>query len=122
MRCDDVYAVVATTAGAGDRPTLVLGRIQDLSRENGRFFPLAAANGVCCCCLLDPSPAARQGLVYAALQAGTLVVAAVGEVRAILQDWLADGRRRPNLRALPEDDLRATEAELSALLGQQANA
>jgi len=120
-RCDDVYAAVVTTAGGGDRPTLVLGRMSDLSRENGRFFPLAAANGVRCCCLLDPSPAARQGPVCAALQAGTLVVAAVGEVRALLQDWLAEGRR-PNPHALPQDDLHATEAELSALLGQQANA
>ncbi len=122
--CADVYAAVAAAAGAAGRRTLVLGRMQELSRENGRFFPLAAANAVDCCGLLDSGPAVRPGL-GAALQAGARLVGAAGDVRAILRDWLAagQGQARPrNLPDLQEDDLHATEAELSALLGQQANA
>jgi hypothetical protein len=122
--CDDVYAAVAALAGAGDRRTLVLGRLQELAREKGRFFSLAAANAARCCCLLEAGPAVRQSAVCAALRAGAYVVGATGEVRAVVQDWLADGQRPPrhrNLQGVQEDDFHATEAELSALLGQ-ANA
>ena len=123
--CHDVYAAVAETAGTSGRRTLILGRMRELSRENGRLFPLAAANAACCCCLLDAGMTAGQGMVFAALKAGAAVVGETQEVRAALQDWLASGKHRPrraDLGDLQEDDLRATEAELSALLGQQAHA
>jgi len=61
----------------------------------------------------------------AALRAGAVVAGESQEVRAVLEDWLAGGGRRsgrPDLRDLLDDDLRATPAELSALLGHKTDA
>ncbi len=55
-----------------------------------------------------------------AVRAGAAIVSDAGEVRAVLKDWLATGGHRTvrkSLYDLAEEDLRATEAELTALLG-----
>ncbi len=123
--CRDVYAAVVEAAGARGRRTLILSQMRELSRENGRFFSLAAANDARCCCLLDAGVTVGRGVVCAALQAGAAVVGAAPEVRTVLRGWLADGEsssRDLDLGNLQDDDLRATEAELRALLGRQVHA
>ena len=128
--CENVYAAVVAVAQAAGRRILVVGQIQELAVENGAFFGISVAHAARCCCLLDPGRAAGAQDLLAALRANATMVGALPEVRAVLQDWLATaeppsaprhGRgtehtQRP-VREETYDDLRATEAELSALLG-----
>ena len=61
--CGDVYAAVAHLGRVVGRRVLAVGTMQELARENGIFFRIAAAHGISCCCLLDPTgPVGRQGL------------------------------------------------------------
>jgi hypothetical protein len=104
--------------------------MQELAVENGAFFGIGAAHAVRCCCLLDPRRAAGAHDLLAACRANVTIFGAVPEVRAVLQDWLATAEpyraprqewdtphtKRP-VRKETYDDLRATEAEISALLG-----
>jgi hypothetical protein len=144
--CDNVYSAVARMAQAAGRRILVVGPIAELARENGAFFRIAAAHAVRCCCLLDNSGSdgregdphrdpARLGTqdLLAALQAGVTMLGDVQDVRGVLQEWLATAPSRGSSRVGREaspakrrardaagasyEDLRATEAELSALLG-----
>jgi hypothetical protein len=147
VACDDVYAAVTQIAKTADRRLLIAGRIQDLAREKGSFFRIAAAHAVRCCCLLDKAgPAGRAGDslhapshlgprtqdLLAAVHAGAAVLSDARDLRDILEEWLAPARRHDAPRSGPESsqaqrrtrdaddasygDLRATEAELSALL------
>jgi hypothetical protein len=131
--CDNAYAAVAQMAKAAGRRILVVGPIAELARENGAFFRIAAAHAVRCCCLLGKSgPDGRENLL-AALRAGAAILGDAQDVRGVLKEWLrtAPSRGSPHVeqQALPArrraqdaadasfEDLRATEAELSALLG-----
>lgn len=125
VQCADVYAAVAQAARSAGRRVLIVGTMRELARENGRLFPLAATNAVRCCCLLPKGTATGQATVLAALRAGVTVAGQTREVRTILEDWLTGGgprSGRPHRRDLLDDDLRATPAELSALLGQKFDA
>ncbi len=124
VRCEDVYSAVATVARAGARRVFIAGTMRDLAREQGRFFQIAEANGLRCCCLVECGPAVDAGGMQAAIRSGAEIVNDATQVRPIFKDWLAEGSPRSG-RAdagdLMEDDLRATEAELVALLGRQSD-
>lgn len=130
--CDDVYSAVVGLAGQVGRRVLVLGGIRELTRENGAFFSIASAHAVQCCCLLDKSSSAKRRAMLAALRAGASVIGDVQEVGGVLREWLAmagqggspRARNASQTKRLSHDtpgtvyeDLRATEAELNALLG-----
>lgn len=125
VRCDDAYAAVAEMAGLTGRRALIVGTMRELARENGRFFEIAAADAIPCCCLLDPCAATGRDGILTASRAGATVIGDLREAEEVLTEWLAgDGRRPGRLtpQDLLDDDLRATEAELSALLGPQTDA
>ena len=123
--CDDAYSAVAEIGGLADRRALIVGTMRELTRENGRFFELAATDAIRCCCFLDTHTAAGRDGVLSASRAGAAVISDPREAEDVLTEWLADDGRRPG-RLAPQDlldnDLRATEAELSALLGHKTNA
>lgn len=123
--CDDVYSAVAATATTSGRRALVVGPIRELAREGSRFFQIAEMNSLRCCCLLDRGTLAGSVGMLAAARAGAAVVDDAREVRPVFQEWLTTGGHRAVRRSLcdlADEDLRATEAELSALLGQGADA
>ncbi|MGE5295037.1 MAG: hypothetical protein ACM3VT_09425 [Solirubrobacterales bacterium] len=123
--CDDVYSAVAAAARAAGRSALVVGPMRELAREDNRFFQIAEANSLRCCCLLEKGPLADSVGMVTAVRAGAAMVGDARDVRAVLKDWLAtDGHRavRKSLYDLAEEDLRATEAELNALLGRGTDA
>ncbi len=123
--CSDAYSAVAEIGGLSGRRALIVGTMRELTRENGRFFELAAADAIRCCCLLDTRAAAGRDGVLSASRAGAAVISDLREAEEALTEWLAgDGDRPRRLapRDLLDDDLRATEAELRALLGHKTNA
>lgn len=123
--CDDAYSAVAEIGRLADRRALVVGALRELTRENGRFFELAAMDAMRCCCFLDIRTAAGRDGVLSASRAGAVVISDPREAEDVLTEWLAGDGHRPGRLApqdLLDDDLRATEAELSALLGHKTDA
>ncbi len=121
VQCEDVYAAVAASAQASGRQTLVIGALRDLAREDHRFFRIAEANALRCCCLIEKDLGAASRGILAALRTGAAFVENRNQIDAVFSEWLAHGAGRAarvSLRDLMDEDLRATEAELSALLGQ----
>ncbi len=128
--CANVYAAVVTLAQAAGRRVLVVGPIQELAVENGAFLRISAAHAARCCCWLDPGRAAGPPELLTAVRANVTILGAVADLRAVLKDWLtaAEPPETPHpgrgvspakhpVREETYEDLRATDAELSALLG-----
>jgi hypothetical protein len=118
--CADVYGAAAQMATVGPR-ALLAGRIQDLTRGNGILLAFAAARGIRCCCLIERQARPGSACLRAALRAGASLIFETREARAVLADWLA-AAADPAGRALRQEDMAATEAELGALLGQPGEA
>jgi hypothetical protein len=129
VACDDVYAAVVHLAGAAGRRVLVVGGIKELTREHNFFFRIATARAVACCCLLDPTGPVERKSLHATLEAGVKFLDTVADIRRVLKEWLATPPPHASREATPSErrrgatadtsyeELRATEAELSALLG-----
>ena len=125
VQCNDAYVAVAEMAGLSGRRGLIVGTMHELARENGRFFEIAATDAIPCCCLVDSHAASGRDGVLTASRAGATVIGDLREAEEVLTAWLAGNGRRPGRltpQDLLDDDLRATEAELRALLGPQTDA
>ena len=119
--CDDVYATVAELARSASRGALVIGQLRELVKENGRLFRVAVRNGARCCVWLDVEDPGERTEVLGVVRAGASVVERTEEIRGMVEDWLArTGRYLGRTRATDEQWL-ASEAELNALLGQEAD-
>jgi hypothetical protein len=121
--CANVYEAVVAVAQAAGRRILVVGRIRDLAVDNGAFLGISAAHAARCCCLLEADRTAGPQDLLAAARANATIVGAVPGVLTVLEDWSATAGSHPAplakrpVREERYEDLRATEAELSALLG-----
>ncbi len=123
--CDNVYLAVGRLAKNTRRNVLVIGRLEQLSREEGRFFSRMEGIGLFCCCLAGGgSDRRRRRQILAATQAGAFVVNEPAEIGEIIIKLLAGslalslemkGRSGPS--AFIKDEFLTTRAELDALLG-----
>jgi len=121
VRCESVYTATAELVRKGARTALVIGTLRELAAEQGRFFALATRNRARCCAVLDRTETAQPETLLAAVRGGAAVVANVADVRSVLDGWLGEGASRPGGLALADEEYRATEAELKALLGQESD-
>lgn len=122
--CDNVYLAVGRLAKNTRRNVLVIGRLEQLSREEGRFFSRIDGKGLFVCCLAGGDSARRRKQISAAMQAGALVVNEPAEVGEIIIKLLAGSlalslemKGHSGHSALIKDEFLTTRAELDALLG-----
>lgn len=124
--CGDVYSAVGELAKSISGNVLAIGRLEQLSREQGRFFHIASDKGIWCCCLVDGSLIKRHrylGPELTANQAAVSVINEPAQIEQVITRLLAD-----NLASSPckkenkssdfiKDEFLTTKAELDALLG-----
>jgi len=128
VRADDVYSAVGELVRNGRGKTIVVSRIEQLSREQGRFFHIARRNGCSYCCLADGSlgrmrrRAATLGLAAMGMKA--FFVEEPAEVTRVLAGLLEDRRAGPmegkegdKTQLFGSEGYLTTTAELQALLG-----
>ena len=121
IRCADVYSTAAELAKDSRRCLMVVGTLGELAREEGRLFALAETGGARCCCLFDEADGTEREQVLMAVRGGAQLVGQAEELRSALDAWLAAGgcRAEGGDAEFLDEDCRATEAEISALLGQE---
>lgn len=121
-RCDDVYMAAAELALMRSPCILVVGRLCELAKEGGRFFAIAARNEARCCALVDAESPVKRHVVLAAMRAGVSVVGTLDEINGVFDAWLAGGGcHSSDAVVCLDEEYRATEAELNALLGQESD-
>ena len=132
-RCEDVYSSVCKLGEAIGG--VVVGRHEELGREDGRFFDIARMYGFTCCCFVDKNLVSRQRELVKAMERGVLVVTELGEIDEMLMELSSssapykprgrrDAGRGPVGRSvtggasgLLKDEFLMTKAETDALLG-----
>lgn len=119
--CDDVYGAVAELARATRSGALVVGQLRELARENSRFFRVAARNGARCCAWLDDEDALARRMVLHVVRAGVTVIDTLEEIEGMIEIWLARTGGHLGGPGASDQQWRASEAELNALLGQEAD-
>jgi len=127
VRCDDVYSAVGELAKSTDGSVLVIGRLEQLSKEQGRLFHIVSKKGIFCCCLADRNSAqmqrcfGRPELVEKAAE--VFVINEQGQVEKVITKLVADNlamslcRKKNRSAEFIKDDFLTTKAELDALLG-----
>lgn len=122
--CDDVYSAVGELAKSESRNVLVIGRLGQLCKEQGRLFHMACENGYACCCLADADLVRKRKQIFAAIETGAFVINEPEKIREVVTKLLAgSGNGSPEKKAnerttIPiKTEFLTTKAELDALLG-----
>ena len=123
--CGDVYgAVVELAKNNGFANVLVAGRLEQLSREDGRFFQKASDSKSLCVCLADTSSLRKylQSLSFIGTEA--FVITRPTQVKGIVKklllsdrDVLSEEKVNEKASTFNRDEFLTTKAEIDALLG-----
>ncbi len=120
--CGNVYSAASHLAKNTYNNTVVIGRLEQLSREKGRFLQKIREKDIICFCLVDGSSAQKQ--ISAAKQMQAFVINEPAEIGEVMLKLLA-GDLAGSLRkkagsgpsAFIKEGFLPTKAELEALLG-----
>ncbi len=82
--CRDIYEGIANLAQSPARSGLVVGRLEQLSREKGRLFDKAAQAGWECCCLAKRISGNTRTRAIQAMKSGAVVVNDPGQLEGLL--------------------------------------
>jgi len=131
--CPDVYQAVSRLAKTSGN-VLIVGRIEQLSRENGRFFHISGKKKAWCCCLTETNSARQYLRSLSMIGTDAFVINDPAEIEDVLARLLqardtsvaasSDLPRRAvagtagKPRAMNRD-IRLTNEELGALLGNE---
>lgn len=122
--CEDVYSAVATLA-KNDKVgnVLIIGRVEQLSKEEGYLFQKLQGSNLVCCCFADGNLVHRQKQILSAMEAGAFVIDDPGRMRELIAKFSAGGLARSSseiknksLSAF-DDEFIITKVEMDALLG-----
>jgi hypothetical protein len=82
VRCPDVYSSVSKLREAPGG--VVVGRFEELCKEDGRFFDIARAYGFACCCFVDEGFAWNRRELVKAMERGVFIVTEAEEIEEVL--------------------------------------
>ena len=126
--CDNVYLAIGGLAKIESRNVLIIGRVELLSKEQGRFFHIARVKGYRICCFVDRDLLRRQKLILKAIESGAYVINKPAEIEEILMTLQQDGKdcssgEKENRRAsgFLKDEFLTTKAERDALFEVQSD-
>lgn len=122
--CEDVYSAVATLAKNDiAENALIIGRVEQLSREEGYLFQKLQGSNLVCCCFADGNLVRRQKQILSAMEAGAFVIDDPAGMRELIAKFSAGSLARSSseiknksLSAF-DDEFIITKAETDALLG-----
>lgn len=84
VRCLEVYSSVPKLQGAIGG--IVIGRFDELCKEDGRFFEIAQDYGFTCCCLVDTDFAVNRRELVEAMEQGVLLLTEAEQIEEALVD------------------------------------
>lgn len=120
--CDDVYSTVAKLAKEANEIVLIIGRLSELNKEQGRFFHIAVEKGCYCCCLAEAKSTWRQQLPVVG-EMGASIINRPAELKDVVAELLANGwicsagkKQEKRTPSFNRNDFAPTRAELDALL------
>jgi len=127
FHCEDIYMTVAWLAkNSYNGNVLVIGRLEQLAAEEGKFLQKASKNGLLCCCLANINSSSEQ--LTAARQTGACIIDEQAKIAETVSRLLADRtqqlekRQNNTAEIFNKDEFAVTRTELNALLNMPASA
>ena len=120
--CRDIYDAAGACAANGLARGVVIGRLDELAREQGRFLRIVREGGLACYCLTDIGTKQKRKELTAALASGVSVISDAAEAGGVVGKLLASqtpGQSETTGEMNFVTDIAATRAQLDALLGGQ---
>jgi hypothetical protein len=118
--CEDVYSAVGTLAKTKDGGFLVVGRLCELKKEQGRFFHIAGQRGCRYCFVVDGELVHEGEELMAAVQAGAFIAKGPTQVQDVVNKLLISDVSRQVMQDgtldFIKDGCTVTEAEMKELL------
>ena len=114
--CGDIYRAFSWLLRNGRGKVLVVGRIEHLNREEGRFLQKVSDGRGLCCCFADKHLTRRQERILAVEEKGAFVISESKEVEGILKKLLVGKKSNVKASTFNRDEFLTTKAELDALL------
>ena len=126
--CENIYLAVGQLGKCSGEDIIVVGRLGELSRENGRFFEIAEKSKVRCLCLAEKDSLIERKQISVATKNGAFVLhnsAGLKEAlcRLSIGERAVSSERKENKSGSGFDRNKffTTKAELDALLGIEIN-
>jgi hypothetical protein len=82
--CRDIYEVAAELARCPAERGLVIGRLEQLSREKGRLLEKGAQAGWVCCCIAKKISGSARNQAIRAMQSGAIVVKDASQLEEVI--------------------------------------
>lgn len=124
IHCGDVYSAVGELVKNKAKNVLVIGRLEHLSKEQGRFFRKISENGFSCCCLTGRNLVHKRKQILDAIKTGAFVINEPVEIKKVVAKLSAapvsvfDRRHGGGQEAFGQPP---TKVELDALFGTGAD-
>lgn len=126
--CNNVYTAVSQLAKKTHNNTVVIGRLEQLSREKGRFLQKIREKDIVCCCLVEGNSEQKRRQISAAKQMQAIIINEPAEIEEIMLELSAGDSASPLKKkansgssASVKDEFAVSKAELEALLGGQSS-
>lgn len=110
---ENAYSAVCHLSRTDKKVVAVVGRFEQLSIENGRFFEKANEGIFVCCCLITENTTGISRNILSAIEKGVLVINEPMHIEAILKRLV----EKPVQSLFDENKFRISQAERDALLG-----
>ena len=113
---EDVYSATALIVQMdGQSRGLIVGTLEELSKEGMRFFAIAAEIGnIACCCLVQNLCELNGPKAVTAKSSGALIMSQLDDLAELFSSTPAEDNNKKI--SLSRDDYALSEQELSALL------
>ena|GEM_PF-5717533 len=118
--CEDVYDAVSKLARQQGGSVLVIGRLGQLGREEGRFFKIICGSGFSCCCLADGDVVRRRDRILNALENGVLMIREPMEIEEVVAGLLRDMADRSPEKERKSQKPSGIEQVVSTVLGSRS--
>ena len=119
VRLGDIYSAIVWLTKNSHENILVVGRIEQLNKEQGRFLKKVREKGCYCCCLADQNIMQKQEISAAAQNRKILFINEPAEIESIIVQLVTDTAALPKEKPSIDfkDEFRISDAERDALLG-----
>ena len=116
--CGDIYLAAGQLSKNNLRKNLVIGRFENLKKEEGWFFQVSGEGKIFCCCLIDLNSAVNHRRLASVKDDGVFIINYEEEVEAVMAKVLASNIKAESTRFIREQ-FSVTSEEIDALLAEQ---
>jgi len=126
VHCENIYEATGIISHNLKKNVLVVGKIDELRKEQGRFLDIAMENGAWCCCLSETDCVQEYLNALSTVKTGTYLITQPHEFKEVVDKYVCGSVNSFTESQFDETDFdknafTTTEEEINALLSPDFN-